>query len=90
MSVEFNRLHSYYQKQSNALSKTASEKKQGSMNVADVRYNINIGIRDNYDWKVLKMFLVDFLSLEKEDIYHVDVMNNNAYFNTSVDKKNMS
>jgi ATP-dependent RNA helicase DeaD len=87
MSVEFNRLHSYYQKQSNALSKTASEKKQGSMNVADVRYNINIGIRDNYDWKVLKMFLVDFLSLEKEDIYHVDVMNNNAYFNTSVDKK---
>lgn len=87
MSLEFNRLHSYYQKQSNALSKTASEKKQGSMKNVDVRYNINIGIRDNYDWKVLKTFLVDFLSLEKEDIYHVDVMDNNAYFNTSVDKK---
>jgi ATP-dependent RNA helicase DeaD len=87
MSVEFNRLHSYYQKQSNALSKTAPEGQQRSKKAADARYNINIGSRDDYDWKALKTFLVDFLSLEKDDIYHVDVMDNNAYFNTSMDKK---
>ena len=86
MSVEFNRLHSYYQKQSNALSKAAPNVKP-SKKGTDVRYNINIGSRDDYNWKVLKSFLVDFLSLEKEDIYHVDVMDNNAYFNTSIDKK---
>jgi ATP-dependent RNA helicase DeaD len=86
MSIEFNRLHSYYQKQSNALSKAAPDAKP-SKKGTDVRYNINIGSRDDYNWKVLKSFLVDFLSLEKEDIYHVDVMDNNAYFNTSIDKK---
>lgn len=86
MSIEFNRLHSYYQKQSNALSKAAPNAKP-SKKGTDVRYNINIGSRDDYNWKVLKSFLVDFLSLEKDDIYHVDVMDNNAYFNTSIDKK---
>lgn len=86
MSIEFNRLHSYYQKQSNALSKAAPNVKP-SKKGTDVRYNINIGSRDDYNWKVLKSFLIDFLSLEKEDIYHVDVMDNNAYFNTSIDKK---
>jgi ATP-dependent RNA helicase DeaD len=87
MSVEFNRLHSYYQKQSNALSKTAPEGQGRSKKTADARYDINIGSRDDYDWKALKAFLVDFLSLGKDDIYHVDVMDNNAYFNTSMDKK---
>ena len=86
MSIEFNRLHSYYQKQSNALSKAAPDGKP-SKKGTDVRYNINIGSRDDHNWKVLKSFLVDFLSLEKDDIYHVDVMDNNAYFNTSIDKK---
>ena len=87
MSVEFNRLHSYYQKQSNALSKAAPEGQGRSKKAADARYDINIGSRDDYDWKALKAFLVDFLSLGKDDIYHVDVMDNNAYFNTSMDKK---
>ena len=86
MSIEFNRLHSYYQNQSNALSKAAPDAKP-SKKGTDVRYNINIGSRDDYNWKLLKSFLVDFLSLEKDDIYHVDVMDNNAYFNTSIHKK---
>ena len=86
MSVEFNRLHTYYQKKSNALSKTASDEPR-SKKAADARYDINIGSRDDYNWKVLKAFLVDFLSLKNDDVYHVDVMENNAYFNTSIDKK---
>jgi hypothetical protein len=30
---------------------------------------------------------VDFLSLQTDDVYHVDVMENHAYFNTAIDKK---
>lgn len=86
MSVEFNRLNSYYQKQSNTISKIASDKNLSKKD-ADARYTINIGSRDDYNWKHLKSFLVDFLSLQADDIYHVDVMENHAYFNTAIDKK---
>lgn len=86
MSVEFNRLNSYYQKQSNTISKIASDKNLSKKD-ADARYTINIGSRDDYNWKHLKSFLVDFLSLQAEDVYHVDVMENHAYFNTAIDKK---
>ncbi len=86
MSVEFNRLNTYYQKQSSKISKIAVDDKP-SQKSKDARYNLNIGSRDNYDWKNLKAFLVDFLGLESDDVYHVDVMENNAYFNTSMDKK---
>ncbi len=86
MSVEFNRLNSYYQKQSNSISKISSDKNHSKKD-ADVRYTINIGSRDGYNWKHLKSFLVDFLSLQVDDIYHVDVMENHAYFNTAIDKK---
>lgn len=86
MSVEFNRLNSYYQKQSNSISKIASDKNHSKKD-ADARYTINIGSRDDYNWKHLKSFLVDFLSLQADDVYHVDVMENHAYFNTAIDKK---
>jgi len=86
MSVEFNRLNSYYQKQSNTISKVVSDKNLSKKD-ADARYTINIGSRDDYNWKHLKSFLVDFLSLQAEDVYHVDVMENHAYFNTAIDKK---
>ena len=86
MSVEFNRLNSYYQKQSNTISKVASDKNLSKKD-ADARYTINIGSRDDYNWKHLKSFLVDFLSLQADDVYHVDVMENHAYFNTAIDKK---
>ena len=65
MSLEFNRLHAYYQKQSSNISKVESDKKPSKKSV-DARYTINIGSRDDYDWKHLKSFLVDFLSLQTE------------------------
>jgi ATP-dependent RNA helicase DeaD len=86
MSLEFNRLHAYYQKQSSNISKVESDKKPSKKSV-DARYTINIGSRDDYNWKHLKSFLVDFLSLQTDDVYHVDVMENHAYFNTAIDKK---
>lgn len=86
MSVEFNRLNTYYQKQTTKISKIAVDD-MSSQKSKDARYVINIGSRDDYNWKYLKAFLVDFLGLESDDVYHVDVMENNAYFNTSMDKK---
>lgn len=88
MSVEFNRLNTYYQKQTNKISKITTDDKPSQKN-KDARYVINIGSRDDYNWKYLKAFLVDFLALGEDDVYHVDVMENNAYFNTSIDKKEL-
>ena len=89
MSVEFTRLHTYYQKKSNSM--TPLEAKEGgkSAKARDTRYTINIGSRDHYDWQHLKEFLIDFLSFNPGDIYHVDVMDNLSYFNTATDKKEL-
>jgi ATP-dependent RNA helicase DeaD len=87
MSVEFTRLHSYYQKKSNAMTTQDSSDGGKSTKAKDTRYTINIGSRDDYDWKTLKEFLTDFLSMNPGDIYHVDVMDNLSYFNTSIEKK---
>src|SRR5210317_1205724 len=86
MSIEFNRLSAYYNKKTSGISKITADDKPIQKS-KDARYNINIGSRDDYNWKNLKTFLVDFLGLETEDVYHVDVLENNAYFNTSMDKK---
>lgn len=89
MSVEFARLHSYYQKKSNAMTPQTSDDAGRPAKAKDTRYTINIGSRDDYDWKSLKAFLTDFLSMNPGDIYHVDVMDNLSYFNTATDKKDI-
>jgi ATP-dependent RNA helicase DeaD len=89
MSVEFTRLHSYYQKKSNAITPQASDGSGATAKAKDTRYTINIGARDDYGWKALKAFLTDFLSMNPGDIYHVDVMDNLSYFNTATDKKDI-
>jgi len=90
MSVEFTRLHTYYQKSANNVTpQDSSDNRSKKEKVKDTRYSINLGSRDDYDWKSLKEFLQDFLSLSPGDIYHVDVMDNLAYFNTANDKKDM-
>jgi ATP-dependent RNA helicase DeaD len=89
MSVEFSRLHDYYEKKSNVISSKDIRDEKNSKKTKDTRYTINIGSRDDYDWKVLKEFLIDFLSMNAGDIYHVDVMDNLSYFNTSTDKKDI-
>jgi ATP-dependent RNA helicase DeaD len=86
MSLEFNRLNTYYQKQSSGIAKIESDGKTHKKNT-DVRYTINIGSRDDYHWRFLKSLLVDLLALQEDDVYHVDVMRNHSYFNTAVDKK---
>lgn len=87
MSVEFSRLHAYYNKPSNGMTKQDS--KEATPKEKDARYTINLGSRDDYTWKTLKEFLVSLLELQPDAIYHVDVMNNNAFFNTSLEHKEL-
>lgn len=81
-SVEFTKFHNYYQGKRDL----NVDLSQGPAKNSDtVRYFLNIGNRDDLDWMRLKDFLKEALSLERDEIYHVDVMNSFSFFNT--DKK---
>jgi len=54
-------------------------------NSDEVRYFINIGERDGYDWKSLKDFLKATLNLGRDDVFKVDVKNSFSFFNTDTD-----
>ncbi|SCY81000.1 DEAD/DEAH box helicase [Flavobacterium caeni] len=85
VSVEFNRFINYYKK-TRDLSVQAGDKKEGreprEFNGSAVRYFVNIGSRDDFDWMSLKDFLRDTLDLGKEDVYKVDVKEGFSFFNT--------
>ncbi len=77
ISVEFSRFYNYYNKNREINAPEATVPTKGS-----VRYFINLGERDGYDWKSLKDFLRNTLDLEKEDIYNVDTKDSFSFFNT--------
>ena len=85
VSVEFTRFFRYYsntrdldeQKSSKGEKGQEERSKDGS-----VRYFINVGERDGYDWMSLKDFLRKTLNLDKEDIYRVDTKDSFSFFNT--------
>ena len=56
--------------------------KEGIPQEGSVRYFINVGERDDYDWMSLKDFLRDTLNLDKDDIYKVDTKDTFSFFNT--------
>ena len=82
-SVEFSRFYDYYK---NAKSLTVSESNSNvsskSHSQDSVRYFINIGKKDGYDWMRLKDFLRDALELKQGDVYKVDVKDSFSFFNT--------
>ncbi|PRX54448.1 DEAD/DEAH box helicase [Flagellimonas meridianipacifica] len=85
VSVEFTRFYNYYSKTKDL--NTSSESPRDKSGKRDsgsgsVRYFINIGERDGYDWMSLKDFLRDTLNLEKEDIFNVDTKGSFSFFNT--------
>nr|WP_298999158.1 DEAD/DEAH box helicase [uncultured Allomuricauda sp.] len=85
VSVEFTRFYSYYSKTKDL--NTSSEGPQEKSSRRDsgsgsVRYFINIGERDGYDWMSLKDFLRDTLNLQKEDVFNVDTKGSFSFFNT--------
>ncbi|HZJ19298.1 MAG TPA: DEAD/DEAH box helicase [Pricia sp.] len=100
VSVEFTRFSNYYNKtkdlnttdsretrvsrgdreQSSSSSSNGSPSSNGS-----VRYFINVGEKDGYDWMTLKDFLRDTLSLGQEDVYKVDTKDSFSFFNTEAE-----
>jgi len=80
-SVEFTRFYNYYKK-SKDLNTPIGDMSEGSGNSDSVRYFINIGTKDDFDWMTLKDFLRDLLNLGQDDVYKVDVKDSFSFFNT--------
>lgn len=84
-SVEFNRFIEYYKKQNTIDSPKARENSEGRSTInsdGSVRYFLNLGSRDNFDWMSLKDFLRDTLDLGRDDLFKVDVKEGFSFFNT--------
>lgn len=83
VSVEFTRFYNYYNKTKD-LNTSDSRERGGDSRGSDgsVRYFINVGEKDGYDWMSLKDFLKDSLNLGKDAIYKVDVKDTFSFFNT--------
>ncbi len=87
VSVEFNRFINYYKKTRDLSAQSAGadrrdEREPRESNGGAVRYFVNIGSRDNFDWMSLKDFLKETLDLGRDDVYKVDVKEGFSFFNT--------
>ncbi|MBT8280896.1 MAG: DEAD/DEAH box helicase [Muriicola sp.] len=90
ISVEFTRFHAYYSRvkdlntvDSSGKGKASSDSRGSDFNSnGSVRYFVNVGERDGYDWMSLKDFLRDTLNIGKDDVYRVDVKDSFSFFNT--------
>jgi ATP-dependent RNA helicase DeaD len=87
VSVEFNRFIAYYKKKRD-LSGEKGERSERSSEPREiragdpVRYFVNIGSRDDFDWMQLKDFLKETLDLGRDDVFKVDVKEGFSFFNT--------
>ena len=84
VSVEFNRFLDYYKKSRDLTSVSVGSKGEIPTE-GSVRYFINIGSRDNFDWMSLKDFLRDTLEFGKDDVFKVDVKEGFSFFNTDAE-----
>lgn len=86
VSVEFNRFINYYKKNRDLSAQSAGSDRRDAGSISNsggaVRYFINIGDRDNFDWMSLKDFLRDTLGLGRDDVFKVDVKEGFSFFNT--------
>ncbi len=91
VSVEFTRFSNYYNKTKdlNTTDSRSSRNDRESVGApssnGSVRYFINVGEKDGYDWMTLKDFLRDTLSLGQEDVYKVDTKESFSFFNTEAE-----
>ena len=90
VSVEFTRFFNYYNK-SKDLNTTDSRDRGGDRDHSNrgdapssgsVRYFINVGEKDGYDWMSLKDFIRDTVGLGQDDLFKVDVKDSFSFFNT--------
>lgn len=84
-AVEFTRFFNYYKNAEILPEEDTKEGRKGG-DSGEVRYFINIGERDGYDWKTLKDFLKATLNLGRDDVFKVDVKNSFSFFNTEADQ----
>lgn len=77
-SVEFTRFFNYY-KNAKDLNTSAESDFDNS---DSIRFFINVGSKDGFDWMRLKDFLKELLQLGKEDLFKVDVKDSFSFFNT--------
>ncbi len=73
VSVEFGRFFNYYKNAKDLNISGGSDRRDPNSSAdipdeGDVRYFINVGERDGYDWKTLKDFLRDTVDLGRDDI----------------------
>lgn len=92
VSVEFTRFFNYYNRAkdlNNSDHKDSGDRRISSNGASStdesVRYFINIGEKDNFDWMSLKDFLKDTLDVGKEAIYKVDVKDSFSFFNSDAE-----
>ncbi|SHF89708.1 ATP-dependent RNA helicase DeaD [Arenibacter palladensis] len=91
VSVEFTRFFNYYNKTKDLNTSDSGDRSErgrsrdGDSRIpadGNVRYFINVGEKDGYDWMSLKDFLRDTVNLGKDDIFKVDVKDSFSFFNT--------
>ncbi len=88
VSVEFTRFSNYYNKTKDLNTTGASQDRGGRDRIPTngaVRYFINVGEKDGYDWMSLKDFVRDTVGLGREDIFKVDVKDSFSFFNSEAD-----
>ncbi len=93
VSVEFSRFFNYYNK-TNDLNASDSDRDRDRNDDRNsdaiptsgaVRYFINVGEKDGYDWMSLKDFIRDTVGLGQEDVFKVDVKESFSFFNTEAE-----
>lgn len=89
ISVEFTRFYNYYNKSKDLNSSTDRDRNRDRGGDAPtsgaVRYFVNVGEKDGYDWMSLKDFIRDTVGLGQEDIFKVDVKESFSFFNTDAE-----
>ncbi|MGC1516763.1 MAG: DEAD/DEAH box helicase [Maribacter sp.] len=92
VSVEFTRFFNYYNKSKDLNSADSGrDRGEGRDRGGDiptsgaVRYFINVGEKDGYDWMSLKDFIRDTVGLGQEDVFKVDVKDSFSFFNTEAE-----
>ena len=92
ITVELDRFHHYYSDKSKSLD--TPKKRNNNKNLVErtnkkdeIRYHINIGERDKYDWRSLKDLIKSSLGFDGDEIFHVDTMRNFSFFSSGPNEK---
>ena len=91
VSVEFSRFSDYYKKSAdiNVTHRGDSDNYSERGGSGSIRYFINVGSRDGYDWMQLKDFLKAQLNLGRDAIFKVDVKESFSFFNSEAEHSDL-